>query len=438
LESESPAAPAIAGNLCPFTARAWWATTLVAESDRALHVEEPGQPPRLYFPEADVRIDEFHLDDAITSSPDRGPQRTWSVAPVPGAQPPARVAWHGAGLDTSDGQAVLRAWTDPPAELSWLRGLATFDEGRVLVEVVDDMGDPDPRGTTRMRFPPWGDASHLIDLLAVQPDGPGRYVSGARSSLSRPVVEGSQMLGQAIVAAGHLHPGRRLVSAHMVFIRVADAAQPLDFELDTLSAGRTFTTLSVDVRQGGRRCARASLLLNATAPDLIRHQVPGPDVPEPYACASYDMGVTGRDVRVVDDAYTDDPDAPVGPPVLDAWVRFRQVPADPSLHAGLLAQFTGHMSIAAALRPHEGVGQRQAHRTISTAINAIGLSLHADIRADEWMLYHHGATFAGDGMTHAECRVHNEAGHLLASFTVDAMVRGFDDPTATVDDRSAL
>jgi acyl-CoA thioesterase len=150
------------------------------------------------------------------------------------------------------------------------------------------------------------------------------------------------------------------------------------------------------------------------------------------------MSVTGRDIRVVDDAYSDDPAAPVGPPVIDAWVRFRHVPDNPFIHAGLLAQFTGHMPIAAALRAHHGVGQRQAHRSISTAVNAIGLSLHADIRADRWMLYHHEATFAGGGMTHSECRVYDEGGLLLASFTVDAMVRAFRDPTASPDDRTAL
>jgi hypothetical protein len=41
-------------------------------------------------------------------------------------------------------------------------------------------------------------------------------------------------------------------------------------------------------------------------------------------------------------------------------------------------------------------------------------------------------------MTHAECRVHGEEGELLASFTVDAMVRGFPGGTETVDDRRAL
>ena len=150
------------------------------------------------------------------------------------------------------------------------------------------------------------------------------------------------------------------------------------------------------------------------------------------------MGVTGRDIRVADGAYTNEADAPVGPPVVDAWVRFREVPADPALHAGLLAQFSGHMSIAAALRPHAGISQAQAHRTLSMGINAINLSLHRDVRVDEWVLYRHLSTFAGDGMIHTECRAHDIEGDLLASFTVEAMVRPFPAGTGTVDDRTAL
>jgi acyl-CoA thioesterase len=122
---------------------------------------------------------------------------------------------------------------------------------------------------------------------------------------------------------------------------------------------------------------------------------------------------------------------------MDAWVRFREVPEDPCLHAALLAQFTGHVSIAAALRPHAGIGQSQAHRTLSTAINAINISFHADVRADRWMRYHHCSTFAGDGMTHSECRVYNLDGALLASFSVEAMVRRMS-TDRPVNDRTSL
>ena len=342
------------------------------------------------------------------------------------------------GVDGPEGRDVLWTFPGAPTAQGWREGFATFEHERVVVEVVDPMDEIDPRGVTVKRFPTWGDASQLIDILDVKPDGDRRYRSVARSSHIRSVVEGSQMLGQAIVAAGRHRPGRRAVSSHIVFMRAADAVQPLSLQLDELSNGRSFTTVAIEVSQMGRLCATATLLLDVTAPDLVRHSAALPDVPGPYECPPYDMSVTGRDVRVVGGAYTDNPDAPVGPPVIDAWVRFSDVPDDPPVHAALLAQFTGHMSIAAALRPHHGVGQQEAHRTISTAINAIGLSLHADIRADRWMLYHHVSTFAGDGMSRSECSVHDADGDLLASFSVDAMIRGFEDMTAPPDYRRSL
>jgi acyl-CoA thioesterase-2 len=281
-------------------------------------------------------------------------------------------------------------------------------------------------GDNGIANPTWGDAADLIEMLNVRPDVDQSYVSVTRhnpASRHGSVVEGSQMLAQAIVAAGRHAPGRRVVSASMVFMRAANTSEPLRIQLDELSSGRNFTTLAPHVLQAGKLCASGIMLLDATAPDVMRHSVPAPATAGPDASEPFDMGVTSRDIRFADGAYTGDPNAPVGPPVLDAWVRFREVPADPCLHAGLLAQFTGHVSIAAAMRPHPGIGQHQAHRTLSTAINAIHISFHADVRADRWMHYHHRSTFAGDGMTHSECRVYTEDGALLASFSVEAMVR---------------
>lgn len=224
----------------------------------------------------------------------------------------------------------------------------------------------------------------------------------------------------------------------MIFVRGADSRATYRIDLDPVTEGRTFTSLRVAATQADRTCAFGTVLLDTTAPDVVRHTDPAPDVAGPYDSTPYDMGVTGRDLRIVDNAYTGDADAPVGPPELSTWVKFRDVPDDPPIHAGLLAQFAGHMPIAAALRPHAGIGQDLAHRTLSTAINAISLSIHRVVRADRWMLYHHRSTFAGDGMTHAECRVYDEDGDLLASFTVEAMVRAFAEPASPGDYRSSM
>ncbi len=375
----------------PYRARASSDGTTIAQSDTAIRRDVGDAAPELWFPRADV--------DAVA-------------------------------LDQLD-PGLWREGTDDIAEH------ILFDHEKVDLELVDARDGDHERDVTTKRFPTWGDAADLVEILDVRPDGELRYRSEARSDWRRPVVEGSQMLGQALVAAGRHVPDRRVASASMVFTRAADARAPYAIELDPVSEGRTFTALGVRATQGERTCAAGTVLLDVTAPDVIRHAEAAPDVPGPYQSTPYDMGVTGRDLRIVDDAYTGDPEAPVGPPELDAWVRFRPLPDDPALHAGLVAQFTGHLSIAAALRPHAGIGQAQAHVTLSTAINAITVSFHADVRADQWLLYHHRSTVAGDGMTHAECRVHDEAGALVASFTVDAMVRGFADP-AQGDARTAL
>ncbi|MDZ7675420.1 MAG: thioesterase family protein [Acidimicrobiales bacterium] len=292
--------------------------------------------------------------------------------------------------------------------------------------------------STAQRPPAWGDAADLIAIMDVQHDGDTRYVSPPGPDSERPVVEASQILGQSIVAASRHTPGRRAVAASMVFPRPASAREPYVIAVEPVTDGRTMSAFATRATQGDRTCGFGTALLDVTAPDVIRHRAAPPEIAGPDQSTPHDMGVTGRELRIVDDAYTGDPEAPVGPPELGVWVRFDEVPDDQPIHAGLLAQFTGHISIAAALRPHAGVGQDQAHRTLSTAINAISLSIHADVRADRWMLYHHRSTVAGDGMTHSECRVYDEDRALVASFTVEAMVRAFADPTNEADYRSAL
>ena len=376
----------------PFEAHAWLDDQLVAVSRAALHVERPGATPMLCFPAGDLRGDPPALRELQLP-----------------AAPPGYVAF------------------DP-------------EDARLQLAFVDSVAGDAERDRTVKRFPAWGTSRDLIGLLDVRPDGDRSFVSTPRDNAAnrhRGVVEGSQLLAQAIVAATRLTHGRRVVSASMLFMRAANTHEPLHLQLDELSGGRSFSAFAPQVRQTGKLCASGVMLLDATAPDVMRHAAPMPHTPGPYASEPLDMSVIGRDVRFVDGAYTSDPNAPVGPPILDGWVRYRDVPEDPALHLGLLAHFSGHASIATAMRPHAGIGQAQAHRTLSTAINAIQISFHAAVRADRWMLYRHHSTFAGDGMTHSECKVYGEDGALLASFSVEAMVRSMSNDRP-VHDRTSL
>jgi acyl-CoA thioesterase II len=408
---------------CGYRARAWWGDELLADSTRAVRVDVPGRAPMLWFPWDDVRPE--ILRPAGTEAWRGGETARFdAVGPPPRRDEP--VTWSDEPVGLRDGTAVIRRCVTAPAGLEAVRDYALVDHDQARVELLDTVDGDDARDVTVKRFPTWGDAADLVAVL----DG-GVVVAAD----ARPVVEGSQLLGQTIVAAMRQAPSRRVVSAHMLFVRAANTNQRVAVALVPLSRGRTFTAFAARAEQGDRVCAGGTLLLGVPAPGVVEHVERAEGVPGPYDAVPYDMGVTGRDLRVVDAAYTDDPDAPVGPPSLDAWVKFRAVPDDPALHAGLLAQFTGHMSIAAALRPHQGIGQREAHRTISTAINAIAISFHADVHMDQWVLYRHLATVVTDGMAHSECRVHDRTGALIASFAVDAMIRPLERPG---DARTAL
>ena len=275
-------------------------------------------------------------------------------------------------------------------------------------------------------------------MLNVVKGSDGRYVGAAHDDGQRPVIEGSQLLAQTLVAAARHAPERRAVSASMVFARVATTVEPIEIELNEVANGRTFTVLNPRITQAGRTCAIGTMLLDVMAPDLIRHQVAPPPVAGPEMSTPVDLSLVGREVRVVDNAYTLDSAAEPGPPQLDVWVRFRDAPADQAIHVALATHLTGFLSLATSLRPHQGIGLDQAHRTITTGVNAISLSIHREIRADEWMLYHHHSTFAGSGITHSACRIHNEHGDLLASFSVESMLRSMATDGVPADRRTAL
>jgi acyl-CoA thioesterase len=208
----------------------------------------------------------------------------------------------------------------------------------------------------------------------------------------------------------------------MTFARAAGFDAPIDLTVEELRRGRTFSTLAVRCQQGGKLVAPAMVLLDAGASDVMRETVEMPDVPEPEMAVPYDMRVTGRDLRIVDGAYSPDPDL-VGPPAIHAWVRFRDNPDELCLRNALVAQATTHWTIAASMRPHPGFGEAQAHVSLSTGPIAVALAFHDDVPLDDWFLYTTTATWSGQGLAQGEGRVFSRDGALIASYTLQAMVR---------------
>src|SRR5690606_22237259 len=143
--------------------------------------------------------------DHHTICPFKGEASYWSLTAV---DPP---------LDN-----VLWAYPTPFEEVAGLSTQACFYDERVRVEVETRWPGDRPSDTSTTRFPCWGDARDLVRLLDVQPD-PDRadHYVGTPYPTKRNVVEGSQMVGQAVVAAAKAVPGQRVVSAHLLFPKAA-------------------------------------------------------------------------------------------------------------------------------------------------------------------------------------------------------------------------
>lgn len=387
---------------CKGTATVKVGDIVVAESTRALRVIETDHVERLYLPEEDVDARLLRPNDHETVCPFKGRASYWSF--TTGEHPVEDLFW---------------TYREPFPEVAGLAGFLGVYHEKATVEVHSVW--PDGMSSTN-RFPVWGDQDDLLRVLDAQPTGPSRFTAPGYHVRVRNVVEGGQLLGQAIVAASRAAPEQRVTWASITFARPAGFHAPIEIEVDHTRRGRTFSTLSTRSMQEGKLIAPALLLLDAGAPDTIRAAADMPSVPGPEEAPPYEMSVTGRDLRIVDGAYSKDPDK-VGPPLIHAWIRFRDDPQELGLRQALIAQATTHWSVGAAMLPHRGFSEALAHVSLSTGPVAMTLSFHDDALVDRWLLYSTEAVWSGRGLVQGEGHVWTRDGGLIASYSLQAMVR---------------
>jgi acyl-CoA thioesterase II len=277
----------------------------------------------------------------------------------------------------------------------------------------------------------------LLDLFDVQSDGDDRFIgaTGIAVGDERQVVEGTQVLAQAIVAVAKRFPDKSVRSAHAVFSRAVTVGPPIELVIDVVAEGRSTATAVVAVHQNGRRCLSITVLADVPTDDVIRHHLPKPEVAAPAEANPSPMPMVGRELRLVDVVDVNSPDE-VGPPELYAWLHYDPIPTRDELAKALLAYFTGHLGISTTMRPHEGIGTAQAHLTVSTAPMSISVAFHEPVDWTGWLLYTHESTQVGAGMSYVRGAVHAEEGDLLASFAQEALIRPLRTTDTAIDSRA--
>jgi hypothetical protein len=82
----------------------------------------------------------------------------------------------------------------------------------------------------------------------------------------------------------------------------------------------------------------------------------------------------------------------------------------------LLSWWTDPLLIGAAMPPHEGFGQEQAHESLSTGVLTHTITFHDESDDSQWHLFANESIHPGHGRTYDRGNVFGPDGRLVASF----------------------
>lgn len=279
--------------------------------------------------------------------------------------------------------------------------------------------------------------AHLLKVLDLEYHGAttGEDVySGESVHQPNGRVYGGQVLAQALLAAGRTVDSARLPhSLHGYFLRAGDINLPVDFSVERLRDGGSFSARGAQVYQGGKTILSliASFQELQGGVDFARPmpQVPGPDdlasafdvlgdIDHPVA--SFWTRQSAFEVRHVDGAIYLQPDK--NKPAQQAvWMRSRgTVPDDQLLHRALLTYACDQIMLEPILR---GAGASWLSPRLSVASLDHAMWWHRDVKVDDWFLYVQDAPSAQGGRGLGTACIYGQDGTLVATTAQEGMVR---------------
>lgn len=282
---------------------------------------------------------------------------------------------------------------------------------------------------------------HLLEWLDLeqvssQPD----TWKGAAPGGTRRRMFGGHVAAQALMAAGRCAPNSLAHSLHVYFLRLGDPHTPIEYRVERLRDGRSFSARLVRALQHGQEILVATASFVQPESPGLEHQASMPEVPPPAACMSWDDWAGPRlaqmteaqraqfvrerpiEIRPVDpiDARVPTPTAPTQ----QFWLRAPAVPGqisdDMLLHQGLATYASDHTLLSAILRPH---GKTFMSRGMLAASVDHTIWFHRPFRMDSWLLYSQTAPVAFGGRGLALGHFFDEQGVLVASMAQEGVVR---------------
>jgi acyl-CoA thioesterase II len=273
---------------------------------------------------------------------------------------------------------------------------------------------------------------HLTSEPAV--DGEDRF-SAPSQYMPHGRVFGGQVLSQSLIAASKtIQDDRPVHSLHGYFLRAGDITKPIEFSVDRIHDGRSFSTRRTQAYQDGLPILSMIASFQDVDPGL-NHQIEMPtDIPAPESLPTTEELLGQVDHPVAQYWATQRPfdlrhvEAPIymsveGPHVAHqaVWMKaLSPLPDDPMMHRAALAYASDYTILEPIYRKH---GIPWATPGLKAASLDHAMWFHRFGRVDEWMLYVQESPSAQGGRGLSFGRIYSREGVLLASVAQEGMVR---------------
>jgi acyl-CoA thioesterase-2 len=270
----------------------------------------------------------------------------------------------------------------------------------------------------------------ILDLLVLEQIGTDRYC-GQSHFMGSPNVFGGQVLGQSLYAATKTVENRRPHSLHSLFILPGNHRLPIEYEVERVRDGGTFSTRRVVATQEGKRIFVMSASFQVTEEGLS-HQQPAPDSEDPELLVSSlpiwkERAASGNrpfqpvpvDFRANHngDIFSSD----TRQPTKKVWLRAPlQLSDDPLVHESLFAYVSDYGLLWTSLQPH---GVKMGDRRLQIASLDHTIWFHRPFRMDEWLHFAMESPNASGGRGLCFAYVYNREGILVATIAQEGLIR---------------
>ncbi|MEP0519508.1 MAG: acyl-CoA thioesterase II [Hyphomicrobiales bacterium] len=251
-------------------------------------------------------------------------------------------------------------------------------------------------------------------------------------------VYGGQVIGQALVAASRTVDGRGLHSLHAYFLRPGDPSLPINYHVERVRNGKSFSTRRVVAYQHDMEIFMMSASFQVDEAGM-EHQIEMPDIPGP------DELVSEADMKAMMLSQPNVPapvkrywerDRPIEfrpislkhyvsqdklPPQQHVWVRSSSpLPDDPALQKCALAYMSDMTLLDTSLFAH---GMNMFVGKLQMASLDHAMWFHRPFAAHEWMLYTQDSPSASNARGFCRGSLYKSDGTLIASVAQEGLIR---------------